>query len=117
MVLEWLASLTCSILCIYTACMIGHWCKKYFVAVSIAAFVVLNVLQNQLLNLLPYNATNTGLDLVFSTSAGDDSIVYTVTGNKTYLWAVLAALAADLVLCAVYFAATSWLMQNKLDLE
>ena len=46
MVLEWLASLTCSILCIYTACMIGHWCKKYFVAVSIAAFVVLNVLQN-----------------------------------------------------------------------
>ena len=109
MVLEWLASLTCSILCIYTACMIGHWCKKYFVAVSIAAFVVLNV--------LPYNATNTGLDLVFSTSAGDGSIVYTVTGNKTYLWAVLAALAADLVLCAVYFAATSWLMQNKLDLE
>ena len=117
MVLEWLASLTCSILCIYTACMIGHWCKKYFVAVSIAAFVVLNVLQNQLLNLLPYNTTNTGLDLVFSTSAGDGSIVYTVTGNKTYLWTVLAALAADLVLCAVYFAATSWLMQNKLDLE
>lgn len=117
MVLEWLASLTCSILCIYTACMIGHWCKKYFVAVSIAAFVVLNVLQNQLLNLLPYNTTNTGLDLVFSTSAGDGSIVYTVTGNKTYLWAVLAALAADLVLCAVYFAATSWLMKNKLDLE
>lgn len=117
MVLEWLASLTCSILCIYTACMIGHWCKKYFVAVSIAAFVVLNVLQNQLLNLLPYNTTNTGLDLVFSTSAGDGSIVYTVTGNKTYLWAVLAALAADLVLCAVYFTATSWLMKNKLDLE
>lgn len=28
MVLEWLASLTCSILCIYTACMIGHWCKN-----------------------------------------------------------------------------------------
>ena len=31
--------------------------------------------------------------------------------------ALLAALAADLVLCAVYFAATSWLMKNKLDLE
>lgn len=117
LVLEWLASLACAILCLYTACMIGHQFKRHVVLAGIAAFVVLNVVQNQLLNLLPYNATNTGLDLVFSTSAGDGSIVYTVTGNKTYLWAVLAALAADLVLCAVYFAATSWLMQNKLDLE
>ena len=118
MVLEWLASLTCSILCIYTACMIGHWCKKYFVAVSIAAFVVLNVLQNQLLNLLPYNSDNAmGLNLVFSTSASDGSLVYTVSGNKAYVWAVLAALAVDLVVCAVYFAATNWMMKNKLNLE
>lgn len=117
LVLEWLASLACAILCLYTACMIGHQFKRHVVLAGIAAFVVLNVVQNQLLNLLPYNTTNTGLDLVFSTSAGDGSIVYTVTGNKTYLWAVLAALAADLVLCAVYFAATSWLMKNKLDLE
>ena len=117
MALEWLASLACAILCVYTACMIGHWCKKHFVAVGIAAFVVLNMAQNQLLNLLPYNTGNTGLDLVFSTAMSDGGTVYMVTGNKAYLWAVLAALAADLALCAVYFAATSWLMKHKLDLE
>ena len=117
MALEWLASLVCSILCIYTACMIGHWCKQHFVLVGIAAFLVLNIAQNQLLNLLPYNSGSTGLNLVFSTAMSDSGTVYLVTGNKAYLWAVLAALAADLAVCAVYFAATNWLMQNKLDLE
>lgn len=117
MALEWLASLVCSILCVYTACMIGHWCKKYFVAVGIASFVVLNVVQNKVLNLLPYNTGNVGLNLVFSTAVSDSGTVYMVTGNKAYVWAVLAALAADLVVCGIYFAATNWLMKNKLDLE
>ena len=117
MVLEWLASLACALLCLYTACMIGHQFKQQFVLVSIAAFVLLNVAQNQILNHLPYNAgSTTGLDLVV-TAATDGSLSYTVTGNKAYGWAVLTALAADLVLCAVYFAATNWLMQNKLDLD
>ena len=114
--LEWLVSLACSILCIYTACMIGHWCKKHFAAVGIAAFVILNVVQNKLLGLLPYNSGITGLDLVF-TPASDGSLAYTVTGRKGYVWAVLAALAADLVLCGAYFAATDWMMKNKLNLE
>lgn len=117
MALEWLASLAYSILCLYTACMIGHWCKKCAVAVGIAAFVVLSAVQNQLLDLLPYNTGSIGLDLVFSTAVNDSGTVYMVTGNKAYLWAVLAALAADIVVCSVYFAATNWLMQNKLDLE
>ena len=117
MLLEWLASLACSILCIYTACMIGHWCKQHFVLVGIAAFIVLNIAQNQLLNLLPYNTGNVGLNLVFSTAVSDNGPVYMVTGNKAYVWAVLAALAADIAVCAVYFAATNWLMKNKLDLE
>ena len=106
---EWLAKLACSILCIYTACMIGHWAGKYPTAVGIAAFVAMNIVQNKLLDLLPYNSGSVGLDLVFTT--------YTVTGNKTYVWAVLAALVADLVLCGVYFAAANWLMKNKLNLE
>ena len=116
--IEWLATLVCSILCLYTACMIGHQFKQHFALVGIAAFVVLNVVQNQLLNLLPYNSDNAmGLNLVFSTSASDGSLVYTVSGNKAYVWAVLAALAVDLVVCAVYFAATNWLMKNKLNLD
>jgi len=114
--LEWLVSLACSILCIYTACMIGHWAGKYIVPVGIAAFVILNVVQNKLLGLLPYNSGITGLDLVF-TPASDGSLAYTVTGRKGYVWAVLAALAANLVLCGAYFAATDWMMKNKLDLE
>lgn len=118
LVLEWLASLACAILCLYTACMIGHQFKRHIVLAGIAAFVVLNVVQNQLLNLLPYNSDNAmGLNLVFSTSASDGSLVYTVSGNKAYVWAVLAALAVDLVVCAVYFAATNWMMKNKLNLE
>ena len=118
LVLEWLASLACAILCLYTACMIGHQFKRHVVLAGIAAFVVLNVVQNQLLNLLPYNSDNAmGLNLVFSTSASDGSLVYTVSGNKAYVWAVLAALAVDLVVCAVYFAATNWMMKNKLNLE
>ena len=115
-VLEWVASLTCSILCMYTACMIGHQFKQQFVLVGIGAFVVLNVVQNKLLNLLPYNADNSGLNLVFTTATGDGS-VYMVHGNKAYLWAVLAALAADIAVCAFYFYTTNWLMKNKLNLD
>ena len=113
-VLEWLASLTCSILCMYTACMIGHQFKQQFVLVGIAAFVLLNVAQNKLLNLLPYNTGSSGLNLVFTTSSADG---YIVNGNKAYVWAVLAALAADIVVCAIYFYATDWLMKNKLNLD
>lgn len=115
--LEWLVSLACSILCLYTACMIGHLFKRYSIPAGIAAFVVLNIAQNQLLNLLPYNNEQTGLNLVFSTTAGSSGTVYAVTGNHAYVWFVLAALAADVILCAAYFAAANWLMQHKLELE
>ena len=115
--IEWLAKLAGSILCVYTACMIGHWARKHSVPVGIAAFVVLNVVQNKLLELLPYNSSSAGMNLVFTTSAGDSGTVQLVASNKDYLWAVLAALAADLVLCGIYFAAANWLMKNKLNLE
>lgn len=112
--IEWLATLVCSILCLYTACMIGHQFKQHFALVGIAAFVVLNVVQNQLLNLLPYNSDNAmGLDMVVIAS-GD---TWQVTTNRFYLRAVLISLLADAVLCGVYFAATNWLMKNKLDLD
>ena len=112
--IEWLATLVCSILCLYTACMIGHQFKQHFALVGIAAFVVLNVVQNQLLNLLPYNSDNAmGLDMVVIAS-GD---TWQVTTNRFYLRTVLVSLLADAVLCGVYFAATNWLMKNKLDLD
>lgn len=112
--IEWLATLVCSILCLYTACMIGHQFKQHFALVGIAAFVVLNVVQNQLLNLLPYNSDNAmGLDMVVIAS-GD---TWQVTTNRFYLRAVLVSLLADAVLCGVYFAATNWLMKNKLNLD
>lgn len=67
--IQWLASLACTILCLYTACMIGHWFKQHFVLVGIAAFVGLNVLQNRLVSLLPYAGSNTGMDLVIASGA------------------------------------------------
>lgn len=110
--IEWLATLVCSILCLYTACMIGHQFKQHFALVGIAAFVGLNVVQNRLVALLPYTTNTTGLDMVII--SGD---AWQVTTNRFYLRAVLVSLLADAVLCGVYFAATNWLMKNKLDLD
>ena len=111
--IEWLATLVCSILCLYTACMIGHQFKQHFALVGIAAFVGLNVVQNRLVALLPYTNNTVGLDMVVIAS-GD---TWQVTTNRFYLRAVLVSLLADAVLCGVYFAATNWLMKNKLNLD
>ena len=111
--IEWLATLVCSILCLYTACMIGHQFKQHFALVGIAAFVILNIVQNRLVALLPYTNNTVGLDMVVIAS-GD---TWQVTTNRFYLRAVLVSLLADAVLCGVYFAATNWLMKNKLNLD
>ena len=87
--IEWLATLVCSILCLYTACM------------------------NRLVALLPYTNNTVGLDMVVIAS-GD---TWQVTTNRFYLRAVLVSLLADAVLCGVYFAAANWLMKNKLNLD
>lgn len=79
---------------------------------GIAAFVILNIVQNRLVALLPYTTNTTGLDMVII--SGD---AWQVTTNRFYLRAVLVSLLADAVLCGVYFAATNWLMKNKLDLD
>lgn len=118
--IEWLATLVCSILCLYTACMIGHQFKQHFALVGIAAFVGLNVVQNRLLALLPYASDNVDLGtVVTSTAIGD--VTWQVAVNQTYLQtylrSLLVSLLADAVLCGVYFAATNWLMKNKLDLD
>lgn len=117
---EWLATLVCSILCLYTACMIGHQFKQHFALVGIAAFVGLNVVQNRLLALLPYASDNVDLGtVVTSTAIGD--VTWQVAVNQTYLQtylrSLLVSLLADAVLCGIYFAATNWLMKNKLDLD
>ena len=111
--IEWLATLVCSILWLYTACMIGHQFTQHFALVGIAAFVILNIVQNRLVALLPYTNNTVGLDMVVIAS-GD---TWQVTTNRFYLRAVLISLLADAVLCGVYFAATNWLMKNKLDLD
>ena len=108
-----LAGVAVLILCIYAACMIGHQFKQHFALVGIAAFVILNIVQNRLVALLPYTNNTVGLDMVVIAS-GD---TWQVTTNRFYLRAVLVSLLADAVLCGVYFAATNWLMKNKLDLD
>ena len=108
-----LAGVAVLILCIYAACMIGHQFKQHFALVGIAAFVILNIVQNRLVALLPYTNNTVGLDMVVIAS-GD---TWQVTTNRFYLRAVLVSLLADAVLCGVYFAATNWLMKNKLNLD
>ena len=108
-----LAGVAVLILCIYAACMIGHQFKQHFALVGIAAFVILNIVQNRLVALLPYTNNTVGLDMVVIAS-GD---TWQVTTNRFYLRAVLVSLLADAVLCGVYFAAANWLMKNKLNLD
>ena len=108
-----LAGVAVLILCIYAACMIGHQFKQHFALVGIAAFVILNIVQNRLVALLPYTNNTVGLDMVVIAS-GD---TWQVTTNRFYLRAVLVSLLADAVLCGVYFAVTNWLMKNKLNLD
>ena len=111
--IEWLATLVCSILCLYTACMIGHQFKQHFALVGIAAFVILNIVQNRLVALLPYTNNTVGLDMVVSAS-GD---TWQVTTNRFYLRAVLVSLLADAVLCGGAFAAPHGLLKSKLHLD
>ena len=57
--------------------------------------------------------------MLLLTAIGD--VTWQVAVNQTYLQtylrSLLVSLLADAVLCGIYFAATNWLMKNKLDLD
>ena len=101
--IEWLATLACSILCLYTACMIGHQFRNHSTIASILAFFLLQLIQGKL-------DAGGGIRVIVGSVAAMP-MAYSASGN---LWLVLLV---TILIGAVYFVLTSWLMKNKLDLE
>lgn len=111
-VLDGLARLAGTILCIYAACMIAHQFKRHFTIAGILAFVGMNIVQNKLETLLGMNSVS-----LLSDTLWDDSVtpfVLTVSGNS---WGGFLIFLLAAAFAAVYFFLTRWLMKNKLNLE
>ena len=93
-----LAGVAVLILCIYAACMIGHQFRNHSTIASILAFFLLQLIQG------------VGSRVIVGSVAAMP-MAYSASGN---LWLVLLV---TILIGAVYFVLTSWLMKNKLDLE
>lgn len=98
-----LAGVAVLILCIYAACMIGHQFRNHSTIASILAFFLLQLIQGKL-------DAGGGIRVIVDSVAAMP-MAYSASGN---LWLVLLV---TILIGAVYFVLTSWLMKNKLDLE
>ena len=98
-----LARLASLILCVYAACMIGHQFRNHSTIASILAFFLLQLIQGKL-------DAGGGIRVIVGSVAAMP-MAYSASGN---LWLVLLV---TILIGAVYFVLTSWLMKNKLDLE
>ena len=76
--IEWLATLVCSILCLYTACMIGHQFRNHSTIASILAFFLLQLIQGKL-------DAGGGIRVIVGSVAAMP-MAYSASGN---LWLVL----------------------------
>ncbi len=96
------------ILCVYTACMIGHQFKKHTGVASIVAFFLLQSVQGRL-------GATAGFGSLIRITVNSAN-VWSAAPNvsETYRWMNLVLM---LLFGAAYFAAASWLMKRKLDLE
>ena len=98
-----LAGVAVLILCIYAACMIGHQFRNHSTIASILAFFLLQLIQGK-------QDAGGGIRVIVGSVAAMP-MAYSASGN---LWLVLLV---TILIGAVYFVLTSWLMKNKLDLE
>ena len=108
--LNGLVALVSSILCIYTACMIGHQFKKHMVPAGILAFFLLSFLQNWLSS--GVSSADMLQAVSYPTLGGVDVSIAAPSAFTT-----LFGLAVSIAFAAGYFLLTRWLMEHKLDLE
>mgnify|MGYP005946592121 FL=1 len=87
----------------FAACMIGHQFRNHSTIASILAFFLLQLIQGKL-------DAGGGIRVIVGSVAAMP-MAYSASGN---LWLVLLV---TILIGAVYFVLTSWLMKNKLDLE
>lgn len=103
-----LAAAAVLILCIYAACMVGHLFKKHTSVASIVAFFLFQSVQSKLGGTAGFGS------LIRITVNSADVWSASPTVSESFPWVNLLIMVAFGV---VYFAAASWLMKNKLDLE
>lgn len=96
------------ILCVYASCMVGHQFKKHTTIASIIAFFLLQNVQGRL------GGTGGFGSLIRITVNSADVWSAAPVVSESYPWVNLVIMV---IFGAVYFAAASWLMKNKLDLE
>lgn len=101
-----LVSFATGFLELYLAMSIGHLFNKNRVAMSVIAFIAVNAVMTTLLN-----AVSPGLEHILNSIVGNwDAIA----SFHSTVWIVIAG---ELVLGAVYFAGTDYILRKRLNLE
>lgn len=116
-VLAALAAMVRAFLQVYLAMAVGHLFSKNRVAASVVAYVAINAAVTTVSDLLL--GTSTGITLTSVALQTSDAIH--ITGQQPYLAAfddlLLISLIAEVVLSALFFLATNYILKNKLNLE
>ena len=90
---------------LYLSMSIGHLFNKNRVAMSVIAFIAINAVLSAVSNVL--------LSPIFDTLS---RIIRNMSGTASFS-AMWSAMAGELVLCAVFFAGTDFILRKKLNLE
>ena len=85
---------------------VGHLFNKNRVAMSVVAFIAINAVMSTLLS---------------TVASGLDPIIWPLLNGKSGQWlyhrSMWVAIAGELVLSAIYFAGTEFILRKKLNLE
>jgi len=114
-----LVGMAMGFLLLYLAMAIGHLFSKHKVLFSVAAYIVINTLMNSLVEFIT-DRLGLRLNLHFSAAVVEGSVV--AAGPDTRYWNELSRFmwqytAVFVILGALYYAATCWILQHKLNLE
>ena len=91
---------------LYLSMSIGHLFNKNRVAMSVIAFIAINAVLSAVSNVL--------LSPSFDTLS---RIIRNMSGTASFHSAMWSTMAGELVLCAVFFAGTEFILRKKLNLE
>ena len=105
-ILFMLVSFATGFLQLYLAMSVGHLFNKNRVAMSVIAFIAVNTVVGILLN-----TASPAMEHVFS------AITAGTAGLCLYLRSICIAIVGELILSAIYFVGTEYILRNKLNLE
>ena len=91
---------------LYLSMSIGHLFNKNRVAFSVVAFIAVNAVVSGLMS----HFLSPVIDTLFN-------LIHSADGAARFHIAMWSAIAGELVLCAIYFAGTEFILRKKLNLE